>query len=119
VKKLIADYQDTGGQEKHKAVQPGYRVPPTQQEVSEALKFIPPWQIDYLEWVQVLMGLHAEFGEGGYQLAESWGDGKGDEIERKWKSFKSSGNTQGTVTIGTVFAVAKRFGWRKSLDRVQ
>jgi hypothetical protein len=118
IKMLIASYSDSGQREKAKADHSNYHAPATQQEVAEALKYIPPWQIEYQEWVQVLMGIHAEFGDGGYQLAECWGDGKGDEISKKWKSFHDKGNVSGAVTVATVFGMAKRFGWKKSLDRL-
>ena len=114
VKKLIGEYQETGSKEKHKATQNGYHAPASQQEVADALKMIPVWKIDYDEWVSVLMAIHSEFGEGGYQLAESWGDGKQGEIDQKWKSFKASGNPAGVVTIATLFGIAKRFGWHKT-----
>jgi hypothetical protein len=57
------------------------------------------------------MAIHSEFGEAGYQLAESWGDGKQGEISQKWKSFDRDGNITGRVTIGTLFNIAQRFGW--------
>lgn len=112
LRRLIANYQDTGAREKHKATS-DYRPPASQEEVAAALKCIPPWQIDYDEWVSVLMGIHAAFGDGGLALAESWGDGRGDEIVRKFKSFRESGNTSGAVTVATVFGIAKRFGWSR------
>ena len=59
------------------------------------------------------MGIHSQFGEGGYSLASSWADGKQDEIDHKWKSFKK-GNTEGAITIATVFGIAKKFGWKKA-----
>ena len=114
IKKLIAQYQESGGKEKHKAISKDYHAPATQQEVADALKFIPPWQIQYDEWVSVLMAIHAEFGEGGYPLAEAWGDGKQGEIEVKWRSFKAGGNVAGAVTVASIFGLAKRFGWSKS-----
>jgi hypothetical protein len=115
IKRMIANYQETGQNEKRKAIDKNYHAPASQQEVSEALKFIQPWQIDYLEWVSVLMAIHSQFGDAGLGLAESWGDGKGDEIERKFKSFKEAGNTSGAITIATVFGIAKRYGWKKSV----
>ena len=114
VKKLIVQYQETGKAEKKQAVRPDYIAPPTQQEVQDALRVIPAWGITYDEWVTVLMGIHSEFGEDGYSLAESWGSGAQGEIERKWKSFNKSGNEIGFVTIASVFGIAKRFGWTKS-----
>jgi hypothetical protein len=111
VQHLIAQYLETGQTEKRNTQT--YHAPASQQEVADALKFIPPWQVDYGEWVEILMAIHSAFGEGGYGLAESWGDGKGNEIEKKWASFNASGNTTGAITIATVFGIAKRFGWRR------
>jgi hypothetical protein len=112
VKHLMTNYIETGQTERKKQTN-DYHAPASQEEVSDALKSISPWQIDYLEWVSILMAIHSQFGDAGLGLAESWGDGKGDEIERKFKSFKEAGNTSGAVTIATVFGIAKRFGWRK------
>lgn len=113
VKKLIANYQETGQIEKHQASKKEYLVPPSQQEVAEALNFIPPWGIDYDEWVQVLMGIHSAFGQEGYQLAENWADGKQGEVKQKWQSFHEAGNTTGQITVATVFGIAKKYGWKK------
>lgn len=114
VKKLIRNYIESGAGERKRSSRPNYLPPASQQEVSDALKLIDPWQIQYDEWVSVLMALHAQFGEGGYLLAENWADGKGREVEQKWKSFNSSGNGTGAVTIATVFGLAKRFGWTRA-----
>ena len=110
MKHLIDSYTETGKGEKHKAVQPGYHAPASQQEVADALATIPPWQITYDEWVSVLMAIHSQFGDAGFQLAANWGEGADGEVERKWKSFDASG----TVTIATVFGFAKQFGWHKT-----
>lgn len=111
---IIKNYLETGANERRKNSRGEYRAPASQREVSEALKLIPPWGIDYDEWVQVLMAIHSEFGEDGFQLAENWGDGHPGEIDRKWKSFHGDGNVQGKVTIATLFEIAKRYGWRRN-----
>ena len=115
IKHLISNYLDSGANEKKRADRPDYRAPASQQEVADALKVIPPWQIEYDEWVEVLMAIHSEFGEAGFSLAEQWGDGKQGEVEYKWRSFKASGNVAGQITIATLFSIAKRFGWRKMI----
>ncbi|MCB0251904.1 MAG: PriCT-2 domain-containing protein, partial [Anaerolineae bacterium] len=84
-----------------------------QQEVADALRKIPAWGIDYDEWVAVLMALHREYGAAGLSMAESWAQGAQGEVERKWRSFKADGNPAGVVGLGTVFALAKRFGWER------
>lgn len=114
VRKLITQYQETGQAEHRKATRKDYSAPVEQQEVADALRFIPPWGISYDEWLEVLMGIHSAFGENGYTLANAWADGKPGELEQKWKSFKSSGNGRGAVTIATVFGIAKRYGWKKA-----
>jgi hypothetical protein len=35
-------------------------------------------------------------------------------VDRKWHSFRPTGNTSGAVTIATVFGLAKRFGWQRA-----
>lgn len=111
LKHLIKQYQDTGQREKKRTE---FNAPADMQEVKAALDAINPWQIDYDEWVNVLMGIHSQFGSAGLPMAESWGQGKQDEVSRKWKSFDAAGNISGAVTIATVFGIAKRFGWRKN-----
>lgn len=115
VKKLIGQYQETGRVEKKRADRSDYHVPPSQTEVADALAKIPAWGIDYDEWVKVLMGIHSEFGEGGFALAANWADGKPREVEQKWKSFKPEGNPAGAVSIASVFEIAKRFGWSRTV----
>lgn len=114
IKKLIKNYKETGEKEKRKTSNKNYSAPASQQEVYEALKCIPPWGIEYSEWVEILMGIHSAFGESGFLLAENWANGYKGEIEQKWRSFKADGNPSGTITVATVFGIAKRFGWRKS-----
>ncbi len=113
VKKIIANYQETGARERKRAARPDYLPPASQQEVADALKLIDPWKVDYDEWVAILMAIHSQFGEAGYALAESWADGKPGEVAQKWRSFKQSGNATGMVTVATIFGIAKRFGWHK------
>lgn len=111
IKGVIASYQDTGLRARKRQKWDG--APAEMRDVEAALDYIDPWQIDYGEWVNVLMALHAEYDDAGLPLAEHWGCGDGDEIARRWKGFKSNGNGSGAVTIATVFGLAKRFGWKK------
>jgi hypothetical protein len=112
VKHLIAQYQETGKRERTRHTGE-WHTTADQDEVADALRLIPPWQVDYDEWVQVLMGIHAGFGDAGLGLAETWADGAPNEVARKWASFKANGNYAGAVTVATVFGIAKRFGWRQ------
>lgn len=113
IKKLITNYQESGQIERKQATNKNYLVPPSQQEVADALKFIPAWGVDYDDWLQVLMGVHSAFGNDGLGLVLSWADGKPGEVEQKWRSFHDSGNNSGAVTVATVFGIAKKFGWKR------
>jgi hypothetical protein len=110
VKHLIAQYKESGQRERTRHT---WNAPTEQAEVADALRKIPPWSVDYDEWLQVLMGIHAEYGDAGLGMAEAWADGAEGEVERKWRSFSADGNCAGAVTVATVFGIAKRFGWER------
>lgn len=114
VKDMIAQYQKTGHQQKKRSNVTYEAQSTDEQEVQDALKFIHPLSISYDEWLAVLMAIHAEFpGGNGLAMAESWGQGKPNEIERKWKSFDQNGNTGGKVGMGTLFQLAMDKGYKK------
>ncbi len=115
VKQMIQQYQASGQLAKKVATQRNYTPTADQQEVAEALKTIPAWGIDYDEWIKVLMALHKAFGNEGLSLAESWAQGGVGEVERKWRSFNQDGNAEGTVTLNTVFKLARNNGWRGAM----
>lgn len=113
LKKIIEDYKETGRRaiRKHRDSIDG---PADKAEVIAALNRIPPWSIEYDDWVNVLMALHAEYGDEALDLAEQWADGAPDEVKRKWASFEKRAHTPDSVTIATVFWIAKRYGWQKA-----
>lgn len=113
VKKIISQYKASGEAEHKQAVRTDYLPPATQKDAAAALAMIDPWKIDYDEWAAILMAIHTEFGDGGLALADSWAAGKPGEVAQKWRSFHKEGNVTGRVGIGTLFAIAKRFGWSK------
>lgn len=113
VKGIIRRYQESGSREMKNATREYRPSADDQQEVADALRFIPAWGIDYDEWLAVLMAIHSKFGDAGFALADSWAQGKKNEVSQKWKGFKAGGNAAGAVTIGTLFAIAKRNGWRR------
>ena len=112
LKHIIGQYNTSGQLAKKIATQRNYTPTADQQEVSDALKAIPAWGIDYDEWLKILMGIHQAFGDAGLGLAESWAQGTDGEVGRKWRSFKHEGNTTGAVTLNTVFKMARERGWQ-------
>lgn len=113
VRDIIARYETTGKRERQRVQRTFQAGNASEQEIADALKAIPPWGIDYDEWLAVLMALHSELGDGGLTLAEAWADGQPGEVERKWRGFRSVGNASGRVGIGTLFALAKAHGWER------
>lgn len=77
----------------------------------ELLEWIDPATLDYQQWVNVGMALKHE----GYSASDwdSWSRSdsryKPGECERKWESFSES--TDGIVTGGTIFELARESGW--------
>ena len=112
VKDLVQHYQDgkrNRGQRRKAPSEPGST---DEGRIRAALNHLDPWAIDYSEWVSVLMALHSELGEPGLTVAESWASGQRGEVEQKWRGFDANGNVSGRVTIGTLFALARRHGWQ-------
>lgn len=112
VKEIIGQYQHTAQLEKRRQDATIRAESPEQEEVVSALKSIPAWGIEYDEWVKILMAIHQAYGSSGLSIAESWADGADGEVKRKWKSFNGQGNTTGTVTLNTVFRMARDRGWQ-------
>lgn len=111
VKDMIARYKVTGDREK-RTIQRYTPQTADEAEVQNALKFIPPWGVEYDDWVAVLMAVHSEFpGTNGLSIASAWAQGYPGEVERKWKSFDQAGNVSGRVGLGTLFALAKEHGY--------
>jgi len=84
-------------------------------EIIEALEYIPPDQLDYATWTAVGMALKHE----GY-ACEVWDDWsrsdsryKEGECAKKWDSFREG--TSAIVTGGTIFELAKRFGYNTTI----
>lgn len=112
VKDMIARYKATGEQQK-RTIQQYTAQTADEQQVQDALKCIPPWGIQYDEWLCVLMAVHSAFpGSNGLAIADSWAQGDKGEVERKWRSFTGDGNTSGRIGLGTLFNIAKEHGYR-------
>lgn len=84
---------------------------PNQHEASpelvrDALRVIPP-VMGYHDWVSVLMAVHSAFpNQEGIDLVEEWSPGYEGEVEEKFRSFRGS-----STTLGTLFFHAKEHGW--------
>lgn len=81
----------------------------TLDDVAAELERINAWAVSYEDWIRILMAIHGDFGDNGLSLAERWAKGAPGEVQRKFRSFKSTGNPTGIVTAGTIFEIGKRF----------
>lgn len=83
------------------------------QLINDALFSIPPrspGSQNYQECLTVLMALHSHYGDECEALAELWSPsipGNTWNISRKIRSFRRDG-----TTIGSLFAIAKRYGFK-------
>jgi putative DNA primase/helicase len=89
----------------------------TAETISDALTFIDP-DSDYINWIKVGMGIHAEFPNNeGSNIYRDWSaNGKKympGEPERKWLTF--GGHNGVKVSIGTVFWLAQQSGWKNNV----
>lgn len=82
----------------------------TLDDLQDALSFIDA-DNGRDEWIRILMGIKNEFGEAGFDIAESWSKtGQSynpEQFKSSWKSIKPSGG----ITIATVFNQAKENGY--------
>lgn len=82
--------------------------------IREALQTIPS---DHREtWVLMGMAVKSELGDAGFEIWDGWSQSS-DNYQSKstlqvWKSIKPYGKT----TIGTLYAEAKRYGWKSNSD---
>lgn len=91
----------------------------TLSDVASALKFIPPYSPGngtYADLRTMIAGVLNQFKEGGRALLEQWDDGRGDwgpgGFERILNSLQG-GTTARPATVGTLFHLAKGYGWVK------
>ncbi|CAB3759371.1 DUF927 domain-containing protein [Paraburkholderia solisilvae] len=80
------------------------------QRIQSALSFIPP-DIERDTWVRIAMAIKSELGDDGFEIFDVWSSEgstyKAAAARTTWKSVKSGGG----VTIGTLYAIAKEYGY--------
>lgn len=80
------------------------------QRIEAALSVVPA-DVDRDTWVRIAMALKSGLGDDGFELFDSWSRGGQSYVETDardtWRSLKVSGG----ITIATLFAVAKKYGF--------
>lgn len=94
----------------------GVPVPFNRDKLWSALSAINP-DIEYPDWLSVLMALHSLSHPDGYLFAVEWSKTgskfQGEaEIEEKWAGF-TAGNG---ITIATLYHMAKERGWSNTIE---
>jgi hypothetical protein len=83
-----------------------------EDDIVEALKFIPCANATYEQWLKVGMAIHSALGFDGLSIFDEWSktDAKrydgAKQIAKKWESF-----SEGGVSIATVFDMASKNGF--------
>lgn len=90
---------------------------PSRDLIAEAVAHIPNDDLPYDDWIKIGLALYAALGPGGRDLWEAWSAdaAKNDPTHtaEKWDSFASVRS----VTVGTLFWLAKQNGWRAEQPR--
>jgi len=90
---------------------------PSRALIAEAVAHIPNNDLPYDEWIKVGLALYAALGPEGRDLWESWSAeaAKNDpaHTSEKWDSFAAVRS----VTVGTLFWLARQNGWRAEQPR--
>lgn len=84
----------------------------TGDKLHDALSYLTP-DCGYDDWLRVGMALHAELGDGGLTVWDSWSARSAKypgnrEVASHWRSFRPGGG----VTIATLYGMAKQAGWK-------
>jgi len=93
---------------------------PSAEEVCCALSFVSP-SCDRDFWARMAMAVKSELGSDGFSLWDDWSQA-GDTYDKSaaratWRSIKSSGAGK-SVTIGTLFLEAMKFGWKPEQTQI-
>lgn len=97
-----------------------HQLPKTDLDKAHAaLMFIDP-DIEYDRWIEIGQALHTSFGSQGRDLWEQWSScgtkfNGSKDIEIHWKSFKENKG----VSIGTLFHIAKEFGYTSPTPKAE
>lgn len=76
------------------------------EKVSDALRKIDPWSIDYNRWIGILAALKREFGDRALTLAEEWAKGQPGEVRREWEKHLKPNRGGKRTTLGTIYHLA-------------
>ncbi len=81
------------------------------ETIEQALSFIPADDRDI--WIKCGMAIKTEMGDAGLEICDRWSatadSYRARDAAASWRSFKASG----AVRIGTLFHIAKQYGYQR------
>ncbi len=88
---------------------------PSKDLVEEALRYLPNNDLPYDKWYRVGLSIHArDLGEEGRDLWEQWSATSAKNDPAITSAKYSSFSDVHTITVGTLFYLAKQNGWRRT-----
>ncbi|MDR5756348.1 DUF927 domain-containing protein [Caballeronia sp. LZ035] len=80
------------------------------QRILEALSFIPP-DVERDVWFRIAASLKHEQGDAGFETFDNWSQGSPNYVAADVRDTWRSIHPDGGITIATLFAIAKRYGY--------
>jgi len=88
-----------------------YRSQHDQSSIQCALGYIPP-DVGRDVWVKIGMALNSELGREGYEVFNEWSKYGQSYNESNCRTTWNSFDSDGGIRIGTLFEIAKKYGWK-------
>lgn len=82
--------------------------------IREALSFIPP-DVERERWWRVAAAIKSELGDDGFELFDTWSRGASNYVETDARDTWRSLQPAGRITIGTLYAIAKEYGFEPAV----
>ncbi|CAE6939073.1 hypothetical protein R69608_05134 [Paraburkholderia nemoris] len=89
-----------------------------QQRIEAALSFVPP-DIEREQWWRVAAALKHELGDAGFDMFDQWSQGSAAYVQADSRDTWRSLHAGGGITISTLFAMAKEYGFDLSQHKAE
>jgi len=85
----------------------------TLTDIQSAFEHIPA-DLSHDEWVKCIMSVKSEFGEEGFTVIDEWSKSSSKYSPKAMKSTWNSIRSEGGIGLGTLFHIAKEYGYQVS-----
>ncbi|KWZ43727.1 hypothetical protein WS72_13255 [Burkholderia savannae] len=80
------------------------------ERIREALSYIPP-DIERERWWRIAAAIKSELSDDGFEIFDSWSHGAASYVETDARDTWRSLQPVGRITIGTLYSIAKEYGF--------